>query len=505
MRAWLLLTIVLLPVQLVSAQGRLTAKLDKFGNPIGNHSLAANGAFEGKRLLIWGASNGPSPIFAKRNPLFDGLREKGFDVVTRVGSFDPSLLREVDQLWIISGMNRDLQPPDVDAIVAFAKSGKGLYICGDNAPYVTETNSIAGELFGVTAKGDYYGTKTIAVRGRGLGDAGDREKGAPLNKKQKQANKTAEDLRNKLPGLGARIQNSQVSHYVDAHALLTGINFIYEGVTISHLTPNSKLTPVLIASDGKILASVAKDPKLKVIVDCGFTRYYPEYINTTAGTLRYAENIAAYLMGAEGAGSRSVIELLDLAAKSKKAKERSNALSQLQRTDPPYDAVKEHIAALWTHTQSADDEVSSAARRQLQLAFRQARISHCLYWIAQSKSGLDEVIWGQVDARIRRADELRRASYHRTALKVVTSSDFNDASRAAAMELLLRLKDTASTEPVIEALIELPRPLWPRAALLLKALTGKDFGPRAGAELAEVIVSAKRWRQWLQDQEGRGP
>ena len=55
-------------------------------------------------------------------------------------------------------------------------------------------------------------------------------------------------------------------------------------MTISHIEPNSTLSTVLIASDGQALSAVPRDTRLKVVVDCGFTRYYVQYVNETAGT-----------------------------------------------------------------------------------------------------------------------------------------------------------------------------------------------------------------------------
>ena len=40
-----------------------------------------------------------------------------------------------------------------------------------------------------------------------------------------------------------------------------------------------------------------RDPKLRVIMDCGHTRHYPQYVTNTPGTLRFAENVAAFLLG----------------------------------------------------------------------------------------------------------------------------------------------------------------------------------------------------------------
>ena len=87
------------------------------------------------------------------------------------------------------------------------------------------------------------------------------------------------------------------THEVDDHPLLKGINFIYEGATISHIQPCKELETVLTASDGQILAAVPTARRQNVVVDCGFTRYFRDYVTKTAGTVRYGTNVAAYLMG----------------------------------------------------------------------------------------------------------------------------------------------------------------------------------------------------------------
>ena len=93
----------------------------------------------------------------------------------------------------------------------------------------------------------------------------------------------------------------RATHYVEEHPLLTDVNFIYEGATVSHIEPTSSLQSVLKASDGHILAAVSTNPQQRAVVDCGWNRYYysagGRFVTETAGTLRYAENIAAYLMG----------------------------------------------------------------------------------------------------------------------------------------------------------------------------------------------------------------
>jgi hypothetical protein len=484
------------------SQGRLNAELDKFGNPVGARGLAADGAFRGKQLLLWGGDSGPEPIFVPTNPLLDMLKQKGFAVQIHQEAFDPTWLRQIDQLWLFSGPSSRLTAEDIVAIAAFVKKGKGLYLVADNAPYTAEANAIGSQLFGVSVGGDYHGTKTIAVRQKVDRDAGGNGKLKTGESPSKKASKS--DIRDKLPGLGATIQNSQVSHFVQEHALLTGINFIYEGITISHLTPNNQLETVLVASDGQILASVAKDKRRRVILDCGYTRYFPEYINETAGTLRYAENVAAFLMGVgaeKPLSELSIAELIETSAKDEAAARRDAAIRKLAESQPAYADVKDDIEAIWQYIDSDNPQVKKAAREQLAIAFQQAPMSHCLHWIAQDKAGLSDLIWEQVDARITAADSARRDSYHELALKVALSDKFETTSRLAAVQLLSRLKNPASLTPLIDSLVELPRELWPTVGSTLTKVSGQDLGPKAGDKLADVVGIAKKWKAWLKDQQ----
>ena len=119
--------------------------------------------------------------------------------------------------------------------------------------------------------GNYVADKIAYVRGRGL---------------------TAAEIR-KFGG----------KYEVDDHSLLTGVNFLYEGITVSNVSKSDKLQTALKASDGQTLVAVSKVPGQRVVIDCGFTRYChgptprTSYILKTAGTIRLAQNIAAYLAG----------------------------------------------------------------------------------------------------------------------------------------------------------------------------------------------------------------
>jgi hypothetical protein len=492
----------LLPLSAL-AQGRIEGNLDKFGNPVGKQfSLAADGAFKGKRLLAWTNSyEVDSNIFRESNPLWAALRAKGFSVDLKSGPFQAEWLKSASQMWLFCDSSNTLADGDLAAIEAFVKQGKGLYIIADNDPYYVEGNQLCARLFNARLAGNYEGQQTIAVRGKGLTRQDYAKRGGGTSTKPPPGQGGGQP-NVKLPGNVGRIESAEKStHYVNDHALLTGIHYIYEGVTISHIEPNSTLTTVLVASDGQPLSAVPRDGKLKVVVDCGFTRYYVQYVSETAGTIRYAENIAAFLMGrgtSKPVDKQTIVELLASLETSQGA-ERKAPLAELGRRSPKYAEIKAELAEIRAKLSSDDQEVAAAARAQLANAFVRAPVSECLQWLGKEDGELSPLIWEQLDDRIARADDERKAGYRDTALAKVTDRAALLAERRAAIELLSKLKDRSAAGAVIDVLVELPRDLRPRAGLLLKELTGENFGPSAADGAAEVIVAAKKWKAWWKD------
>jgi hypothetical protein len=297
--------------------------LDPFGNPIGpNVGLGRDGEFKGKKLLFWCAyENAGRVFFHPTNPLWKALEAKGFAVKPAFGKFDPAWLKEADQLWIVSsgrfeipgGLSPDLLVDAVSllpaeaipsgftgpeyqfvvratldvalsprheldekayrAIEAFVKAGKGLCLLADDEPFTSEADELARRLFGARVSGDYLADRVAVVRGRGLTPAQVRRFGGQFE--------------------------------TDDHVLLTGVNFLFEGITISHVSKSDKLEVAMRASDGQALLAVSRVPGQRVVIDCGFTRYChgptprTSYIAKTPGTVRLGQNIAAFLAGAK--------------------------------------------------------------------------------------------------------------------------------------------------------------------------------------------------------------
>jgi hypothetical protein len=174
-------------------------------------------------------------------------------------------------MWLFAGKAAAMNEEGYKAVIDFVQAGKGLYLMADNDPYLQEAEVLAQRLFGTHVKDNYIGQKIAYVKGRGL---------------------TPEQIA-KYGG----------QYEVVDHPLLTGLNFLYEGITISHVEPCDKLDKAVLASDGQILAAVSRNPRQRVVIDCGWTRYYygttdaNRFITRTAGTIRFGENVAVYLMG----------------------------------------------------------------------------------------------------------------------------------------------------------------------------------------------------------------
>jgi hypothetical protein len=302
------------PRPIVPAQPSIppVRKYDQFGNPIGpDVGLSRDGQFKGKKLLFWsGYENTGKVFFGPTNPLWKAWERQGFTVIVKFGVFRTEWLSDIDQLWILStgrfelplGVPAEAVVAAVDflpvseipsgftaaeykfivqatldmslsrvhplneqayrAIEKFVQSGKGLCLLSDDDPFVVESNELAKRLYGVAVKGNYIADKIAYVRERKL---------------------TAAEIRK-----------------------FKGVNFLYEGITISNVGISDKLEVALKASDGQPLIAVSKIPGQRVVIDCAFTQFChgpterTSYILKSAGAVRLAQNIAAYLAGKDG-------------------------------------------------------------------------------------------------------------------------------------------------------------------------------------------------------------
>ena len=238
---------------------------DRYGNALGNQNdLARDGAFEGQTIAVLQFYEFPfeQPRAA--------LKEKGFSVY-RWLNVPPSAeelkrsLGKACQLWIISGDRRLLGPEHLAVIKAFFDSGHGVYIWGDNQPYYADANYVAQALVGTTMLGDVPGDQVM-----------------PLQQKPYH--------RGLLPN----------------HLLSTGLEHLYEGITIATIQPSQTLRPLLYGSADNLVAAYYDTNGRRAILDGGFTRLYNKW--DTAGTGRYVKNAAAWLSNVERFGSHAPVE-----------------------------------------------------------------------------------------------------------------------------------------------------------------------------------------------------
>lgn len=240
-------------------------KRDSYGNASSNtHDLAVDGAFDGQTVAVLQFYE--FPFEAAR----DALKQKGFSVYRWNQAAPPvaeleEKLKKASQLWIISDSTPRLTPAHIAVIKTFFESGKGVYIWGDNEPYYADANAVGQALLGVTMQGNLMGDQVVGL-----------------------------EKSNGSTNIGVRRN----------HLLSTGLEFLYEGITIATVQKNSVLEPLLYGSAGNLVSGFYDREGKRAIFDGGFTRLYNKW--DTAGTARYVKNAAAWLANAERFGDAVV-------------------------------------------------------------------------------------------------------------------------------------------------------------------------------------------------------
>lgn len=242
---------------------RKVQNVDTYGNPSGNqYDLAVDGAFEGQTIVVLHFYTGENFDFEKPKA---ALKEKGFSIY-RFSNAAPSpkeleeALSKACQLWVISTSTQMLNDEHAEIIKQFFYSGKGVYIWGDNDPYNADANFLANKLLGVTMNGNFYGGQNVGFK-----------------------------------------SDSTSSGMLENHLITTGLEYVYEGITISKIQdPNKQLKPLIWSTDGNVVTSIYEDQGQRLILDGGFTRLYCNW--DTAGTGRYVKNVAAWLVNYERFG-----------------------------------------------------------------------------------------------------------------------------------------------------------------------------------------------------------
>lgn len=243
---------------------------DTYGNAEGNqYDLAVDGAFEGQTIavlhLYTSGFDFSLPTAA--------LKEKGFSVFRWINhppspeALDSALAKSC-QLWIISDSGRKLNQGHADVIKKYFDSGKGVYIWGDNQPFYSDANFIAQELIGAKMEGNIMGDQTVGL-----------------------------------------LKDGSKSGVMPNHLITTGLQNIYEGITIATIADHKDLTPIVYGSAGNLVTAAYEKDGKRLLIDGGFTRLYYKW--DTAGTGRYVKNAAAWLVNYEKFGDKVLAEKKD--------------------------------------------------------------------------------------------------------------------------------------------------------------------------------------------------
>ena len=249
--------------------------------PQGNqYDLAIDGAFEGQTVLIL------DQVGNTLDNTTAALKQKGLGVVAyRRGSTPTPVelkkaLAKSCQLWIISGAGELLNKEHISIIKEFFDAGHGVYIWGDNDPLYVDANRVASALIpGLRMEGDHGGNQVVGIAG------------------QKK--------------IGVR----------EGHLITTGIERLYEGVTIATIQfkpgqgrntalysggPDTSdrspqlpdgFTSILHGSAGNLVTVAYEKDGKRLVMDGGFTRLAVSWDD--AGTARFVKNAAAWLVNAE--------------------------------------------------------------------------------------------------------------------------------------------------------------------------------------------------------------
>lgn len=244
----------------------VAAPKDHYGNAQGNqHDLAIDGAFDGQTIAVLHFYTGEGFDFHLPK---GALKEKGFSVYRWVDQAPSpkelaAALEKSNQLWIISDEEQHLGAEHLAVIKRFFDAGHGVYIWGDNQPFYTDANSVAQALLGSSMSGNLMGSKTVGVQ--------------PVDPAARKVG---------------------VARH---HLLTTGLEYLFEGVTIATIKPGPGVQPLVYGSEGNLVTAYYDQGGKRAILDGGFTRLYMSW--DSAGTGRYVKNAAAWLANVERFGA----------------------------------------------------------------------------------------------------------------------------------------------------------------------------------------------------------
>ena len=240
------------------------APRDGYGNAAGaQYDLAVDGAFDGQTVFVVDLYRQDFSRAA------EAIKKKGFSVVRyqdvpSLKDFEAALAKS-NQFWIIASCDDrvHLSKEHQAAVKKFFDAGHGVYLWGDNDPCNADADSLASMLIDARVKGNLYGDQVVG-RSEGAGKAG----------------------------------------VAREHLLSTGVENIYEGITVATVKPAGAMTPVIYGSAGNLVTAAFEGNKKRLIVDGGFTRLSNKW--DSAGTGRYVMNAAAWLANYERFGNEVV-------------------------------------------------------------------------------------------------------------------------------------------------------------------------------------------------------
>lgn len=239
---------------------------DSYGNAQGGqYDLAVDGAFDGQTIVIvdYYSFQYSQDFSGPKN----AVKEKGFSML-RYNQAPPieefsRLLEKANQFWLISSCDNTvhLSAEHQKLVKLFFEEGRGVYLWGDNDPCNADADALAKLLVDARVIGDLPGDQTVKISS-GSGK----------------------------PGM------------VKDHLLSTGVENVYEGITVATVKPAGAMTPVIWGSAGNLVAAAYEKHGRRLILDGGFTRL--SYKWDTAGTGRYIKNAAAWLANWEKFGNQ---------------------------------------------------------------------------------------------------------------------------------------------------------------------------------------------------------
>lgn len=250
---------------------------DQFRNVVGvEFDLSPDGAFSGNKIAVYQAYIGENFTFQEPK---QALEQKGFEVVLWHGQL-PSLedfsktLGQCCQLWLISGDSVTLSEGYMQAVLKFVETPqcegesdmkKGLFIWGDNDPYNADANAVLQRL--------PFFKGSVRLNG----------------------NYMADHILTEHPAPTAMRGTSQSGF--KPHFITTGLESLYEGITISDVRdPQHLCEPIITCSDQKShVTCLHNSGTHRILIDGGFTRLYPDRWARTAGTSRFVTNAACFL------------------------------------------------------------------------------------------------------------------------------------------------------------------------------------------------------------------